>query len=126
MEILGELRNSLQDNSNEALLENAKALLRAMGWGAFNFEIQNRIGKVTVIYPPTFNGEVVSGVDFIDGIAEVIIKLLNSGTRMTVYRETYDKFDRTLTLDLVETNFLNALTNLGFKSPESRHTVECP
>ncbi len=109
MDILGELRNSLQEDSNEVLLENAKALLRAMGWGAFNFDIQNRIGKVTVIYPPTFNGEVVSGVDFIDGISEVIIELLNGGTRMAVYRETYDKFNRTLTLNLVEKEVVKRL-----------------
>src|SRR5487761_1686619 len=57
LDIVSEIRNLLPDPSNEALIENAKAFLRATGWGAFNFDIQNRIGRVTVIYPPTFNGE---------------------------------------------------------------------
>jgi hypothetical protein len=124
LDIVGELRNSLEDRSNKSLLENSIALLRAMGWGAFHFEIENRIGKVTVVYPPTFNGEVVSGVDFIDGIAEAIIELLNGGTRMAVYRETYDKFNRTLTLNLVEKEMVKKLKAKVVQHKTERRRLE--
>ncbi len=109
LDIVSEIRNSLPAFSNEVLIENVKAFLRATGWGGFNFEIQNRIGRVTVVYPPTFNGEVVSGVDFIDGIAEVVCELINGGTKMAVYRETYDKFNLTLNLNLVEKEMVRKL-----------------
>src|SRR5487761_860043 len=109
LDIVSEIKNSLSDESNEELIDNVKAFLRATGWGSVNFEIQNRIGQETVVYPPTFNGEVVSGVDFIDGIAEAICELLNGGTRMAVYRETYDKFNLTLSLNLVEKEMVRKL-----------------
>lgn len=124
LDILSEIRNSLPEPSNEALIENAKAFLRATGWGAFNFDIRNRIGRVTVVYPPTFNGEVVSGVDFIDGIAEAICELLNGGTRMAVYRETYDKFNLTLSLNLVEKEMVRTLKRNASLQKTQRKRLE--
>lgn len=87
-------------------------------------EMQNRIGRVTVVYPPTFNGEVVSGVDFIDGIAEVVCELTNGGTRMAVYRETYDKFNLTLTLNLVEKAMVQKLKERKLEEKMERKRLE--
>ncbi|HKW04529.1 MAG TPA: hypothetical protein VJN71_04445 [Nitrososphaerales archaeon] len=124
LDIVTEIRNVLPEATNTALIQNMKAFLRATGWGGFSMEMQNRIGRVTVVYPPTFNGEVVSGVDFIDGIAEVVCELTNGGTRMAVYRETYDKFNLTLTLNLVEKAMVQKLKERKLEEKMERKRLE--
>ena len=87
------------------LIENAQAFLAAAGWGTFELRsaIEGRLGAVTISDPPTIDGEVPPGNQFVEGIsAGLLEKASSSGNRMQLVGEKYDRFSRTLTLHFAE------------------------
>ncbi len=87
------------------LIENVQAFLMATGWGTFELrsEIEGRLGEVIISDPPTAEGDVPYGNQFVQGVAAGLLEIA-SGTknRMRLVGENYDRYDRTLTLRFAE------------------------
>ena len=87
------------------MIENAQAFLAAAGWGTFELRsaIEGRLGAVTISDPPTIDGEVPPGNQFVEGIAAGLLeKASRNGNRMQLVGEKYDRYSRTLTLHFAE------------------------
>ncbi len=76
------------------LIDNAQALLMATGWGTFELlsAVEGRSGEVVISEPPTLDGDVHYGNQFVEGIAAGILEAA-SGTRnrMILVGEKYDR-----------------------------------
>lgn len=88
-----------------ALIENAQALLMATGWGTFEFltAVEGRFGEVVISEPPTLEGDILYGNQFVEGIAAGLLEAA-SGTRnkMALVGERYDQSTATLRLHFAE------------------------
>lgn len=88
-----------------ALIENAQAYLMAAGWGTFELRsaIEERLGEVVIADPPTLEGDVLFGNQFVEGIAAGLLEAASdSNNKMALVGENYDRSRRTLTLHFAE------------------------
>jgi hypothetical protein len=87
------------------LIENVQAFLMATGWGTFELRtaMEDRFGEVIISDPPTLDGEIGYGNQFVEGIAAGLLEAA-SGTinSMVLVGENYDPTGRTLRLHFAE------------------------
>jgi len=87
------------------LLENVQAYLMAAGWGTFELRtaIEGRYGEVLICDPPTLDGELSAGNQFLEGIAGSLLEVAsNNRNKMLLVGKNYDPTRRTLILHFAE------------------------
>ncbi len=95
---LGAVRNS-------PLIENMQGFLMAAGWGTFELrsEIEGRSGEVTILDPPTFEGDLMYGNQFVEGIAAGFLeKIIGTNNKMRLVGEKYLSKRRILRLHFAQ------------------------
>jgi len=89
----------------DPLIENVQAFLMATGWGMFELRsaIEGRFGEVTISEPPTVEGDISFGNQFVEGIAAGLLEAA-SGCRnkMELVGEKFDRDTRILALNFAE------------------------
>ncbi len=83
------------------LIENMQGFLSAAGWGLFELrsEILGKSGEVTILDPPTFEGEILYGNQFVEGIAAGFLeKIVGTHNQMKLVGEKYYSKRRMLVL----------------------------
>ena len=91
--IYGKIRGS-------PLIENAQAFLMSAGWGTFELRsaMEGRFGAVTISDPPTLEGDLAYGNQFVEGLAAGLLEEASSnGNKMMLVGEKYDQNSKTLT-----------------------------
>ncbi len=87
------------------VIENTRSFLTAAGWGIFELRtgMEDRFGSVTILDPPTMDGEISYGNQFTEGIAAGLLeKAAGSSNRMVLIGETFDQNNQTLRLHFAE------------------------
>jgi hypothetical protein len=87
------------------LIENAQAFLMAAGWGTFELRaaVEGRFGAVTILDPPTLEGDVSYGNQFVEGIAAGLLEAASSNrNRMELVGEKYERDSGILSLHFAE------------------------
>jgi predicted amino acid-binding ACT domain protein len=89
------------------LIENMQGFLSAAGWGAFELRTaiseEERASSVTILDPPTFEGDIASGNQFLQGIAAGFLEtILGVRNEMRLIGEKYRTERRILSLEFAE------------------------
>jgi uncharacterized protein DUF5679 len=87
------------------LIENVQAFLMSAGWGMFELRsaMEGRFGAVTISDPPTLEGDLAFGNQFVEGIAAGLLEAASSNwNKMVLVGEKYDQNSRTLSLHFAE------------------------
>jgi len=87
------------------LIENTQAFLMATGWGTFELRtaMEDRLGEVIISDPPTLDGEIGYGNQFVEGIAAGLLEAASgAGNSMMLVGENYDPIAKTLRLHFAE------------------------
>ena len=88
-----------------SLIENTQGFLLSAGWGTFQLrtEIKGRQGSVTILDPPTLDGDISYGNQFLEGLAAGFLEAINgANNEMKLISENYDRQSRILSLRFAE------------------------
>jgi Domain of unknown function (DUF5679) len=90
---------------NSPLIENMQGFLMAAGWGTFELrsEIAGRSGEVSILDPPTFEGDIIYGNQFLEGVAAGFLeKITGTNNKMKLVGEKYYSKRRVLSLHFAQ------------------------
>ena len=116
-EIMAALKEKLGEKLSRdrtMLLENAKALFQAAGWGKLLFHNEGaEIYKATITEPPAdAEGEAVLGNYFLQGVvAGIIESFLRPGVKLTMLREGYEEQRQNLVLYFMDKAAIKELSH---------------
>jgi hypothetical protein len=127
MEALKEKLGQRLANDRTVLLDNAKALFQAAGWGKLLFHNEGaEIYKATITEPPSdAEGGAVLGNHFLQGVvAGIIESFLKPDVKLTMLREGYEEQRANLVLYYMDKAAIKELSREGDEGKEEEEEDE--
>jgi predicted transcriptional regulator len=116
-----------KEKQNEYMTEAVKAYLRVSGWGIFGSNLDRDIYQVNVSEPPFIetNGSYFAGGSYLTGlIAGLLESKSDTGVRLAVTHESYNKEKKILSLYFAKESVVSAATPTNTKESEELQLKE--